>query len=114
MVGLLSHSVLRERLNRWMAVGIVLGFAGVVSIALADYGFAGSLLYADILAFSGGVMAGFYFPLGRRVRPPGAPLHYAVVVHVSATAGPFPHALGPPTGPPPGGGPPPEHPPVPP
>src|SRR5207247_9582131 len=64
LVGLLSHYVLRERLNRWMAIGIVLGLAGVVSIALADYGFAGSLLYADILAFSGGVMAGFQFRFG--------------------------------------------------
>src|SRR2546422_1049625 len=32
MVGLLSHYVLRERLNRWMAVGIVLGFAVVPAI----------------------------------------------------------------------------------
>src|SRR3989454_5976583 len=93
LVGLLSHYVLRERLNRWMTVGIVLGFAGVVSIALADYGFAGSLLYADILAFSGGVMAGVYFLLGRRVRPRGAPLHYPVVVFSNATAGPFPFSL---------------------
>ena len=86
LVGLLSHYVLRERLNRWMAIGIVLGLAGVVSIALADYGFAGSLLYADILAFSGGVMAGFYFLLGRRVRQRVALLDYACVVYASATA----------------------------
>ncbi len=86
LVGLLSHYVLRERLNRWMAIGIVLGLAGVVSIALADYGFAGSLLYADILAFSGGVMAGFYFLLGRRVRQRVALLDYAFVVYASATA----------------------------
>jgi len=94
MVGLLSHYVLRERLNRWMAVGIVLGFAGVVSIALADYGFAGSLLYADILAFSGGVMAGFYFLLGRRVRQRVALLDYAFVVYASATAALFVYAIG--------------------
>ena len=93
MVGVLSHYVLRERLNRWMAVGIVLGFAGVVSIALADYGFAGSLLYADILAFSGGVMAGFYFLLGRRVRQRVALLDYAFVVYASATAVLFLYAL---------------------
>src|SRR3989441_3445669 len=93
MVGLLSHCVLRERLNRWMAVGIVLGFAGVVSIALADYGFAGSLLYADILAFSGGVMAGFYFLLGRRVRQRVALLDYAFLVYASATAVLFVYAL---------------------
>src|SRR2546425_2819581 len=90
LVGLLSHYVLRERLNRWMTVGIVLGFAGVVSIALADYGFAGSLLYADILAFSGGVMAGVYFLLGRRGRQPGALLHFPFLVFGGATAGPFP------------------------
>jgi len=59
LVGLLSHYVLRERLNRWMTVGIVLGFAGVVSFVLADYAFAGSLLHADILAFSEGVVVGF-------------------------------------------------------
>jgi len=94
MVGVLSHYVLRERLNRWMAVGIVLGFAGVVSIALADYGFAGSLLYADILAFSGGVMAGFYFLLGRRVRQRVALLDYAFVVYASATAVLFLYAIG--------------------
>ncbi|TMA07147.1 MAG: DMT family transporter [Methanobacteriota archaeon] len=77
-----------------MAVGIVLGFAGVVSIALADYGFAGSLLYADILAFSGGVMAGFYFLLGRRVRQRVALLDYAFVVYASATAALFVYAIG--------------------
>src|SRR3989454_149782 len=93
LVGLLSHYVLRERLNRWMTVGIVLGFAGVVSIALADYGFAGSLLYADTLAFSGGVMAGFYFLLGRRVRQRVALLDYAFVVYASATAVLFLYAV---------------------
>src|SRR3989441_10937140 len=93
MAAILLHYVLRERLNRWMAVGIVLGCAGVVSIALADYGFAGSLLYADILAFSGGVMAGFYFLLGRRVRQRVALLDYAFVVYASATAVLFVYAL---------------------
>src|SRR2546426_3268826 len=94
MVGLLSHYLLRERLNRWMTVGIVLGFAGVVSIALADYGFAGSLLYADILAFSGGGMAGVYFLLGPRGGPRGALLHYPFLRYSSAAAGPFLVPLG--------------------
>src|SRR4030067_937823 len=38
LVGLLSHFVLKERLNRTMTVGILLGFGGVVIIALAEYG----------------------------------------------------------------------------
>src|SRR5436309_14866944 len=35
MVGILSHFVLRERLNAWMALGIGLGISAVVVIATA-------------------------------------------------------------------------------
>src|SRR5437867_394578 len=63
-----------------------LAIACVLSIALDDYGFAESLLYADILAFRGGVMAVFYFLLGRRVRQRVALLDYAFLVYASATA----------------------------
>lgn len=85
LVGLLSHFVLKERLNRWMAVGILVGFSGVVGIALADYGFSGSLLVADVLAFLGGICAGFYFLLGRRLRQRVGLLDYAFVVYACAT-----------------------------
>ncbi len=93
MVGLLSHFVLKERLNKWMAVGIAVGFSGVVVIAFADYGFGGSLLYADVLAFAGGIMAGFYFLAGRRLRPRVALLDYAFVVYACATAVLFLYAV---------------------
>jgi drug/metabolite transporter (DMT)-like permease len=93
MVGLLSHFVLKERLNRWMAVGIVVGFSGVVVIAFADYGPGGSLLYADLLAFVGGIMAGLYFLAGRRLRQRIALLDYALVVYACATAVLFLYAV---------------------
>ena len=94
MVGLLSHFVLKERLNKWMAVGIVVGFSGVVVIALADYGFSGgSVVYADTLAFLGGIMAGFYFLAGRRLRQRIALLDYAFVVYAAATAVLFLYAV---------------------
>ncbi len=93
LVGVLSHFVLKERLNKWMAVGIVAGFSGVVLIALADYGFGGSLLYADVLAFLGGIMAGFYFLAGRRLRQRVALLDYALVVYACATAVLFLYAV---------------------
>jgi drug/metabolite transporter (DMT)-like permease len=93
LVGLLSHFVLRERLSKWMALGIALGFSGVVVIALADYGLRGSLLGADILAFLGGVMAGFYFLAGRRLRQRVGLLDYAFVVYGSATAVLFLYAI---------------------
>ncbi len=93
MVGLVSHFVLRERLNKWMAVGIVAGFSGVVFIAFADYGPGGSLLYANTLAFLGGIMAGLYFLAGRRLRQRVALLDYALVVYACATAVLFLYAI---------------------
>ncbi len=93
MVGLLSHFVLKERLNKWMAVGIVVGFSGVVVIALSNYGPGGSLLYADMLAFAGGIMAGFYFLAGRRLRQRVGLLDYAFVVYGCSTAVLFLYAV---------------------
>ncbi|HYU06833.1 MAG TPA: DMT family transporter, partial [Thermoplasmata archaeon] len=85
LVGILSHFVLRERLNGRMAVGIALGFGGVVVIAIADSTARSASLVGDLLAFSGGVAAGFYFLLGRRLRQRIPLLAYAFVVYVTAT-----------------------------
>src|SRR3972149_1364310 len=74
LVGLLSHFVLKERLNRTMTVGIVLGFGGGVLIALADYGASAPKLVGDVLAFLGGVAAGRFPPAGGG-GPPRAPPH---------------------------------------
>ncbi len=93
LVGVLSHFVLKERINRWTAIGILVGFSGVVVIALSDYGPGGSLLYADALAFAGGIMAGFYFLAGRRLRQRVALLDYAFVVYGCATAVLFLYAI---------------------
>jgi drug/metabolite transporter (DMT)-like permease len=93
LVGVLSHFVLKERLSKWMAVGIVVGFSGVIVIAVADYGPGGSLLYANTLAFVGGIMAGLYFLAGRRLRQRVALLDYALVVYACATAVLFLYAV---------------------
>ena len=85
LVGILSHFVLKERLSARAAAGIVLGFAGVVGIAVADTGIGTTTLGGDALAFLGGVMAGFYFLLGRRIRQNVSLLAYAIVVYASAT-----------------------------
>src|SRR5467141_42308 len=85
LVGLLSHYVLRERLNAWMALGIGLGFSGVVVIAIADSNARSSSLVGDLLAFLGGVAAGFYFLAGRRLRQRIPLIAYAFVVYVAAT-----------------------------
>ncbi len=94
LVGVLSHFVLRERLNAWMALGIGLGFSGVVVIAIADSTARSASLIGDLLAFAGGIGAGFYFLAGRRLRQRIPLLAYAFVVYVSATAFLFVFALG--------------------
>ena len=86
LVGLLSHFVLKERLNRTMTVGILLGFGGVVIIALADYGASAPKLVGDVLAFLGGVAAGLYLLAGRSLRQRVPLTSYAFVVYGSATA----------------------------
>ena len=94
LVGLLSHYVLRERLNAWMALGIGLGFSGVVVIAIADSNARSSSFVGDLLAFLGGVAAGFYFLAGRRLRQRIPLIAYAFVVYVAATGVLFVYALG--------------------
>lgn len=89
LVGLLSHFVLKERLNGWMAFGIGLGFSGVVVIAVADSQAASATLVGNLLAFSGGIAAGFYFLAGRRLRQRVPLISYAFVVYASATAALF-------------------------
>ncbi len=93
LVGLLSHFVLKERVNRTMALGIVLGFSGVVVIAFADYGAAAPKLVGDVLAFLGGVAAGLYLLAGRSLRQRVSLTAYAFVVYGSATAVLFVFAL---------------------
>ncbi len=93
LVGLLSHFVLKERLNATMAVGILLGFSGVIVIALADYGTSAPKIVGDVLAFLGGVAAGLYLLAGRRIRQRVSLTAYAFVVYASATAVLFLYAL---------------------
>lgn len=94
LVGLLSHFVLRERLNRWIALGIGLGFTGIVVIAIADSTAASGSLIGDLLAFFGGVAAGLYLLAGRRFRQRIPLLAYAFVVYASATGVLFLYTLG--------------------
>jgi drug/metabolite transporter (DMT)-like permease len=93
LVGLLSHFVLRERLSARMAIGIGLGFTGVVVIAIADSSVKSASGIGDLLAFLGGVAAGFYLLAGRRFRQRIPLLAYAFVVYASATGVLFGYAV---------------------
>src|SRR2546428_2959768 len=85
LVGVLSHYILRERLNGWMALGIALGFSGVVVIAVADSTARSGSGIGDLLAFTGGIAAGFYFLARPRLRQPVPLPPHPLRVYVSAT-----------------------------
>ncbi len=63
-----SHFLLKERVKRVAAVGIVVAFSGVAVIALSDYTVGEDTLIGDALAFLGGLCAGVYFLSGRVAR----------------------------------------------
>src|SRR2546427_8151592 len=82
MAGLLSHFVLKERLNAWMALGIGLGFSGVVVIAFADSSARSASLVGDLLAFLGRAAGGLPLRVGLLLSARSPPLAYAFLVYV--------------------------------
>lgn len=67
-VAAVSHFLMRERVRKVAAVGIVVAFSGVCLISVNDYATGGSSLLGDLFAFLGGLCAGLYFLSGRMAR----------------------------------------------
>lgn len=76
-----SHFLLKERVRKVAAVGIVVAFTGVALISLSDYSIGGGTLTGDLLAFLGGLCAGVYFLSGRIARQTVALTPYAFSVY---------------------------------
>jgi drug/metabolite transporter (DMT)-like permease len=67
-VAAVSHFVMKERVKKIAAAGVVIAFSGVCIISLNDYVGGGDSLLGDLLAFLGGLCAGLYFLSGRIAR----------------------------------------------
>jgi len=67
-VGLASHFLLRDKLNRLIWLGVLLSIAGAVIIGLGDFTVTGRGLLGDFLALLGAVAGSSYFLLGRQLR----------------------------------------------
>ncbi len=67
-VASVSHFLLKERVKRIAAVGIIVAFSGVIVISLSDLGIGPENLVGDMFAFIGGICAGIYFLSGRIAR----------------------------------------------
>lgn len=65
---LISHFVLKDRITKPLAWGIVLAMAGTVTISFHDLAFSRASFYGDILALIGAICAAGYFLIGRKIR----------------------------------------------
>lgn len=83
-VGLGAHFLLRERINKTLAVSIAISVAGAVLIGMDDLGRGTHALQGDILALSGAVAVAGYLLIGRGLRPGLDLLSYVTVVYGTA------------------------------
>lgn len=67
-VGLMSHFILGERVDRQTVIAIALTFVGSIIISYGDMTLSGQALLGDILALLGALAASAYILLGRAVR----------------------------------------------
>lgn len=84
LVALLSHVLLRERVSRGSAAGVLLGLTGVLVIAGGDLR-EGHGLLGDVLALAGGTMTAVYLLSGRRLRQRIPLVPYVFVVYAVST-----------------------------
>lgn len=83
-VGLGSHLLLRERLTRPIALGLIVAVAGSVTIGMGDLGRGSHHLLGDLLALIGALAVAGYFLIGRRLRARLSLLGYVFPVYATA------------------------------
>jgi len=67
-VGLASHFLLSEKVDRAMWLGIVVSVIGAAIIGYGDFDVAGKALWGDLLALLGALAGSSYLLMGRRLR----------------------------------------------
>jgi len=80
-VGLITHFILQERLQRRMLAGILIAVAGSAIISLGDWGPGAHELLGDLLAVAGAVTVAIYMLIGRRLRGQLSLLGYVFPVY---------------------------------
>lgn len=88
IVAPLSFFFLRERISTINMVGIVVSLCGVFILVFGNYAYAfneQTTVLGNLLAFFGGVAAGFYILGGRYMRQTVSVIIYATIVYLIAT-----------------------------
>lgn len=80
-VGIGSYVFFKERINRGLVLGILLGAAGGVLITLSDARGAPGSVYGNLLSLGGAIMMSGYLMIGRRVRRNVDALSYLLSVN---------------------------------
>lgn len=80
-VGLGSHFILRERLTRFIVLGIVLSVVGGTLIGAGDLSAGSNQLLGDLLALAGALCSSAYFLIGRRVRQATSLISYIAIAY---------------------------------
>lgn len=80
-VGLGSYFILKEKLHVTLIAGIGLSVTGGILIGYGDFKAGTDVLFGDLLALTGAVMASGYLLIGRRVRQKLALLPYIFIVY---------------------------------
>jgi drug/metabolite transporter (DMT)-like permease len=83
-VAVVSHFLLKEKINGRVLAGIIISLVGVVIIAMGDAIVSESSLRGDLLALLGGLMLGIYLLGGRMFRKDLDLTTYVVPVYASA------------------------------
>ncbi|MGD0816790.1 MAG: DMT family transporter [Methanomassiliicoccales archaeon] len=83
LVGVVSILFFKES-GKWTALGVTIGFAGVVFISLLSQG--DGSWDGNFMALLGGVFAGIYILSGRRMRKKVNLIAYAFIIYLSAAA----------------------------
>lgn len=81
IVAVLAHFLLKERINRWVIIAVVLTLIGAGLMSGGDLQLGREYLIGDLLAFLGAIMAAFYLLAGRSVRRKIDILPYITIIY---------------------------------
>ncbi len=83
-VGIISHFILKERVSRRLAVGIVMTLGGGILVSTGGYSTGKGSLWGDFLALAGAGMMALYLLLGRKLRQQLSLLTYIFLVYTTS------------------------------
>ena len=83
-VGLISHFILKERINRAMTIGLIIAVTGSMIIGFGDLQEGTHQVIGDILALGGALSVAIYMLIGRHLRERLSLLGYVFPVYGSA------------------------------